>query len=151
MPQTCSVCKSKRHEEINRELVSGTSYRDIAGRYGLSKTAVARHKEAHLPASLALAKRNREALSAESLLAEMADLKDKFRSALEQAERARNPAAFVALGREFRQCLEAYFDMARAVADLTGKSTSVEPTVSLPPFEVDTVESCELIGLGGLE
>jgi hypothetical protein len=77
---------------------------------------VFRHKDGHLPEKLTLAKRHQETLSAEGLLAEMADLKSRLRNGLDQAERAGNMAAVVAFAREQRQCLEAYFDMADRIA-----------------------------------
>lgn len=45
MPRTCSVCTHKEAAAINRALLNGTSYRDIAGRFGISRSAAARHKE----------------------------------------------------------------------------------------------------------
>jgi len=126
MPQTCSICKSKRLAEINRELITGTSCRDIARRYRLSKTAVNRHKQAHLPASLQLAREHENVLSAEHLLAEMSELKDRLWRGLEQAETARNPAAFVSFAREFRQCLESYFHISEGIADKARANGKVE-------------------------
>jgi hypothetical protein len=129
--RTCSVCKSKSVRRINLELIGGTSYRDIAGQFRLSKTAVARHKQAHVPEKLALARNHREALSAESLLEEMADMKDRLRRGLEQAEAAQNPVAFIAFAREFRQCLESYFDISARMADRTEDFLPRERAISL--------------------
>ena len=56
MPQTCTVCRHPRRGEIDRALVSAGPLRDIAGRFGVSKSAVERHKAEHLPAVLARAK-----------------------------------------------------------------------------------------------
>jgi hypothetical protein len=130
MPQTCSICKSKRLAEMNRELIAGTSCRDIARRYKHSKTAVNRHKQAHLPASLQLARDRENVLSAEHLLAEMAELKDHLRRGLEQAERARNPAAFVSFARELRQCLESYFSISERIAERARTDGEVEIRVT---------------------
>lgn len=51
MPQTCSVCRSPDRDAIDRALVAGEALRDIAGRFGPAKSAVARHKD-HLPGHL---------------------------------------------------------------------------------------------------
>ncbi len=52
MGRQCTVCGHKDVEEINKLLLSGTSFRDIAGQFDLSKTALARHKESHIPKEL---------------------------------------------------------------------------------------------------
>lgn len=130
MPQSCSVCKSKRLAAINRELIAGTSCRDIAGRYRLSKTAVNRHKQAHVPASLKLARDRENVVSADHLLEEMIELKNRLWRGLEQAEKARNPAAFVTFARELRQCLESYFSIYERIADRARTNGEVQIRVT---------------------
>ena len=49
---TCSICKSEAKEAVDRALVAGSSLRDIAGQYGLSKSALDRHQVNHLSATL---------------------------------------------------------------------------------------------------
>lgn len=49
MPRTCTVCTHAQLHAINKALVAGTPLRDIAGQYGLSKSAVERHQAEHLP------------------------------------------------------------------------------------------------------
>ena len=48
MPQTCTVCGHPDRATIDQDLRSGTALRDIAGRYALSKSALARHKQEHV-------------------------------------------------------------------------------------------------------
>ena len=116
MPRTCSICKSQRRSEIEAELIRGEAYRSVAKQYGCSAPSVFRHKNGHLPEKLTLAKRHRETLSAEGLLGEMAGLKTRLQCGLEHAEKGGNAAAFVAFAREFRQCLESYFEMSERIA-----------------------------------
>jgi len=52
MSRPCSICTHPERLEIDRLLLQGTSYRDIAGRFGLSKTAISRHKESHIGTDL---------------------------------------------------------------------------------------------------
>jgi transposase-like protein len=47
MPR-CSVCQHLERQDIEADLRGGTSYRDIARRYNLSKDALARHKASHM-------------------------------------------------------------------------------------------------------
>jgi nanoRNase/pAp phosphatase (c-di-AMP/oligoRNAs hydrolase) len=42
------VCRHPQREAIDKALVAGQPYWDIAGRYGTSKTALQRHKADHL-------------------------------------------------------------------------------------------------------
>jgi len=53
--RTCTVCGHPERHAIEKALVAGGAYRDIAGRYNLTKSAVERHKADHLPAALVAA------------------------------------------------------------------------------------------------
>jgi hypothetical protein len=44
----CSVCIHPQRDEIERQLSFGTSYRDIAGQFEISKSALERHKVRHV-------------------------------------------------------------------------------------------------------
>lgn len=55
MPRVCTVCTHPERAAIDTALVAGGTYRDIAGRFRLTKSAVERHKAEHLPASLVAA------------------------------------------------------------------------------------------------
>jgi hypothetical protein len=50
MPRTCSICSHPERVTIDDGLVTGRSLRAISAAYGVSKSAVDRHKESHLPA-----------------------------------------------------------------------------------------------------
>ena len=52
MTRTCTICNHDDVEEINKQLLSGTAYRDIAGQFQISKSALERHKENHISDSL---------------------------------------------------------------------------------------------------
>src|ERR687883_263908 len=56
MPRTCTICAHPERAAIDKALVDGQPYRDIAGHYGTSKTALQRHKEDHLRDLLAQAR-----------------------------------------------------------------------------------------------
>jgi len=74
MPRTCSVCSHTDRSSVDKALISGESYRDIARRFRVSKDAVARHKDEHLPAALLTAQEAVEATQADSLLGQLRDL-----------------------------------------------------------------------------
>jgi hypothetical protein len=74
MSRVCTVCAHAEREAIDKLLVAGEGLRDIAGRYGLSKSALERHKANHLPASLAQAKEAAEVAQADDLLGQLRKL-----------------------------------------------------------------------------
>lgn len=86
MPKACSLCASPRRDEIDAALVAGASFRDIAGRFGTSKSAAERHRS-HVPERLALARREAEVRSAESLSEKLRRLEEDLRRLLAKAER----------------------------------------------------------------
>src|SRR5262249_26212173 len=48
MPQTCSICRHPKRDDIEAELRAGTSYRDIARQRNVSKDALSRHRAHHM-------------------------------------------------------------------------------------------------------
>ena len=68
MARTCTVCNHEKRAEIDAALVAGASFRDIAGQYHLSKSAVERHKADHLPAAMAQAKQAADVAHGDDLL-----------------------------------------------------------------------------------
>jgi hypothetical protein len=53
MPRVCSICTHPARAAIDNGLETEQSLRDVAARYGFSKSAVDRHRGSHLPAHLA--------------------------------------------------------------------------------------------------
>ena len=86
MPKPCSLCASPRRDEIDAALVEGRdSFRNIAERFGTSPQTVLRHK-AHVPERLALARRDADVRSAETLAEKLSRLEDDLRRLLAKAE-----------------------------------------------------------------
>ena len=56
MPRTCTICTHLERPAIEGALVSGTSLREIAGRWSVTKSALHRHKQDHLASHLVKAK-----------------------------------------------------------------------------------------------
>lgn len=56
MPR-CSICTNPQRAEIDKALVAGESLRDIAGRFGTSRTTLGRHKNDHLGEQIERAER----------------------------------------------------------------------------------------------
>jgi hypothetical protein len=107
VPRTCTVCTHPKREAIERELVAGeASFRNIAGRFGSSATALHRHKAEHLPVKLAKAQEAQEVAQADDLLAGMRDLQARTLAILEAAEGIQQHRTALAAIREARSNLE---------------------------------------------
>ncbi len=88
VPRRCTVCDHQERHGIDEALVSGTPYRSVAKRFGLSESAVYRHKSEHLPAHLLKAKEVEEAARADDLLEQVRHLQAHALDILERAEKA---------------------------------------------------------------
>jgi hypothetical protein len=104
MPRTCTVCQHQDRSAIDSALIGNGPMRIIADRYGLSKTAVLRHKATHLPQHLAKAKQVSEVASASNLVDELLKLTKKTRDVLSRALRGKHyDLALKAIGRLEKQ------------------------------------------------
>lgn len=102
----CSICEHEKVNEINEALIAGEAYRNISERFSVSRAALSRHKNQHIPAALAKAEEAREVVRADSMLAQVTDLRDKALSILTKAERAGELRTALHGIREARSCLE---------------------------------------------
>jgi hypothetical protein len=102
----CSACAHEKRAEIDRALLGGASLRDVAGQFGLSKSAVARHKDEHIPETLAKSKQAQEAARADDLLAQVKALQAKTVQTLLKAEKDGDGRLVLAAVREARGNLE---------------------------------------------
>jgi len=106
MPRKCTICEHKHRKKIDKALVDGVSYRDIAGRFNVSRTTLSRHKKEHLPRNLARGKKAKEAAEADGLLDHAKGLLDKANEILAKTEKKKDwPTALKAI-REARGVLE---------------------------------------------
>ena len=93
-----------RREEIDRALVDGESFRNIAQRTGTSTTALHRHKTQHIPKSLALARETAEEVQAGTLFDRLRFVGRVTQEILREARGAKNHIiALQAIGRIERQ------------------------------------------------
>jgi hypothetical protein len=88
VPRRCTVCDHPQRYSIDEALVSDTPYRSVAKRFGLSDSAVYRHKAEHLPAHLLKAKEIGEVARADDLLEQVRTLQAHALHILERAESA---------------------------------------------------------------
>lgn len=104
MPRQCTVCRHPRRAEIDSALLEGTTFRDIARQWRVSKDAVARHNADHIPVALAKARHAEETTQADSLLGQLLSLNRETLDILSTA-RAENDdeLALKAIGRAEKQ------------------------------------------------
>jgi len=75
MSRPCSVCQSEHRAAIDEALIAGEPIRRIAAHSGASETALRRHRDRHIPATLARAKQVEERARTTALQAQ-ADRQD---------------------------------------------------------------------------
>lgn len=143
MPQECSICAHKQLEAINVALIQGSTMRDVAARYGVSCSAVHRHKQAHLTQYLAKAERALEIVQAGNVLEEVENLAMKAKGILDQAEQAGNLALALKGIRECRSVLEL---LARLKGELDRPREEEQPAMlvfssPMPSLHVHPTES----------
>jgi hypothetical protein len=105
MPRNCSICEHPQVAEINAALVRGKSFRNIAKQFSVSVAALFRHRQ-HLPSDLVKAQEAQEVARADSLLEQVAKLRDKALSILAKAEQAGDLRTALQGVREAKGCLE---------------------------------------------
>ncbi len=88
MSRTCTVCGHPERHAIEKALVAGGAYRDIAGRYNLTKSAVERHKAEHLPVALVRGEAAREEAHALDVLQQLRTINGAALTVLRDARTA---------------------------------------------------------------
>ncbi len=106
MPRRCTICRHKQRAEIDKALVARQPFRTIADRFGVSKTALIRHHDDHVPAALVRAQEATEAAQADNLLAQVVDLRGRAIGILDTAVATDDLRVALGAIREARGCLE---------------------------------------------
>ncbi len=117
MPRRCTICTHESRAQIDQALVERRPFRTIAAQHGVSKSALIRHHDDHLPASLVKAQAAREAAQADALLAQVVDLRHKALAILGKAEAANELQPAIAAIREARACVELLGKLAGQLKD----------------------------------
>ena len=117
MPRTCTICTHTKRHDIDQALVERRPFRAIARQHGVSKDALIRHHDDHLPTALVKAQAAREAANADALLAQVVDLRDKAFGIFDKAEGSDDLRAAVSAIREARGCVELLAKLAGELKD----------------------------------
>ena len=117
MPRVCTICTHQSRAKIDQALVARNRFRTIADQFGVSKSALLRHHDDHLPASLVKAQAATEAAQADALLAQVVDLRDKALGILDLAEASADLRVALGAIREARGCVELLAKLAGQLKD----------------------------------
>jgi len=123
MSRKCSVCVHPKRDAIDKAIVAGESYRDISGRFGVSRSAIERHANNHIPAMLAKAvevEEAKEEVRAGDLLDEVNSLKDRALTILDTAEEAKDWKTALGCIKEARGSIELLAKMIVAIQASAG-------------------------------
>lgn len=72
MARKCTICEHPQVEAINKALVEGMSLSEIVSLFpGITKSALHRHKESHLPTTLSKAKEAQQIVQGDTVMAEL--------------------------------------------------------------------------------
>jgi|SRR5215218_6268201 len=108
MPRVCTICSHEKRYEIDSILVDRSKpYRDMAGQFGVSKTAIGRHvSEGHISELIALAADAERSAKADTLLDRVEALHGRIEAFLDRMEETENYGAILGAFRELRANLE---------------------------------------------
>lgn len=115
MPPLCTACHHESREALDAALSLGqASLGDLAARFGVTRHALARHRERHLSPALARVAMEREEAGARSAMARLETLYGKANRVLELAEQEGKASLSLSAIRELRGLVE-------LLAKLTGE------------------------------
>ncbi len=106
MPRSCTICQHPQREAIESHLVGVSSNLSASALFGVTESALRRHKGNHLPAKLVLAEKAAEVAEADDLLSQVQGLQARTLAILEAAEASREHRTALSAIREARSNLE---------------------------------------------
>lgn len=114
MPAHCVTCEHPEREAIDRAIVVGETLRSLASRYGMHRTSLARHAQAHLSPALVKVLTEREEAGPRTVLERLEELHTEVRSILDAAKEGGKASVSLAAVRELRGILD-------TIARITGE------------------------------
>jgi hypothetical protein len=90
--RTCTICRHPNRHDIDAGLATGTPYRDIAGRFAVSTSALDRHR-GHVAHQLAEVETARRAVSAQAVADLLAEVVAGLRQDIDDAEKVQDRTA----------------------------------------------------------
>lgn len=115
MGAVCTVCRHPQTEAISLELLQQVPMRQIADKYGLSLSAIARHKK-HVPASLAKTEEAQHVAEASNVMQKIIELDRRVDEIYTQATNANDPGLALKALKEMRGITELYAKLAGEIS-----------------------------------
>ena len=106
MSRPCTVCTHKRIKAIDEALVAGETFRALSRQYELSRDALRRHKNDHLPATMVKAQGVVEMVQGDNLLDQLTELQAQAKRIADKAEKGNNFTAALGGVRELVRIVE---------------------------------------------
>jgi hypothetical protein len=129
MPRSCTICEHPHRDSIDRALVGDSSNLSVSALFGVSESAVRRHKSNHLPAKLVMAQQAKKVVEADDLLDQVRDLHARTLAILEAAERTNQHRTALSAIREARSNLELLAKLLGELDDRPQVNILISPTV----------------------
>jgi hypothetical protein len=140
MTRTCTICRHEQHQAIDEALIANSApERTIAHQYAVSRDALHRHKQEHLPGKLAKAHEAREVAQADSLLDQVCHLADEAREILGDVK-TKQPGTAVQAVRAIAHVLEL---QAKILGEIREAQVNVGVGVGMPEKVLITVRYVE--------
>lgn len=122
MPRRCTVCDHEQREAIDAAIVGGGSSREIGALFRVSRHAVERHAQNHLPRTLVQAQAVAEVVAGDTLLDKITTLEGEARQLKDRAERAGDVRTALVAVRELCRIVEL---QARLVGELKDQQVNI--------------------------
>lgn len=90
MPRVCTICGHDDRAAIDTALVAGTALRDIARQHAVSKDALFRHRDTHLPAVMVQAAAETDVRHAIDVVAQLKAINSAALTVLRDARSAKD-------------------------------------------------------------
>lgn len=126
MPQRCKVCSRADRGAIDKALIDGRAFRNIAERFGTSATALHRHKQEHIPTALVKARSAHEVTRGGTLMDQVSQVRDKALSLLAKAESERDWRCASVLLREIRCTIELMSKVTIASGEMISREEAMD-------------------------
>lgn len=126
MARICTACRHEQTEAISLELLQHVPMRDVAAKYGLSLSAVARHKS-HIPAQLAVSNEAQKVGRVDNVMQRVQELDARADEIYRQASTANDPELALKALRELRSVTELYAKLAGELQTKTVNNIIITP------------------------
>ena len=129
MPRACTICAHRQRKAIERALLAGQPFRELAARFDTSTGALQRHKSEHLSTALLKADRVEQETRGDDLLKKIENLEVDARRIAAKAEKGDDLRTAIVAIRELTRIVEL---LAKLRGELQNAPTTINIQVLAP-------------------